>query len=166
MCLVISPWCGWVGADLLLSGFHHLFLSSFSVAPCVALPSLSPSVSVSISPAPIMAWGKGHPLGVPLSFPLHNLGVDGRPRLHPAIAPPRPLAQSLSEGWILLSKPSAVVTSSVSSSPRQSRCSLSYRTCQCLGFLIYKVGIVADIGNVRKHPLKKENIHENNYPTH
>ena len=94
----------------------------------------------------------------------HSCSLCGAHSLAPS--PPWPLAQSLSEGWTLLSKPSAVVTSSVSSSPRQSRCSLSYRTCQCLGFLIYKVGIVADIGNVRKHPLKKENIHENNYPTH
>ena len=43
---------------------------------------------------------------------------------------------------------------------------LSSLTCQCLAFLIYKVGIVADIGNVRKHPLMKENIHENNYSIH
>lgn len=33
-------------------------------------------------------------------------------------------------------------------------------TSQCLGFLIYKMGIVVDMGNSNEHPLKKENIPE------
>lgn len=41
-------WCVRVGADLLLSGFHHPFSSSFSVASCVTLLSLGPLVSVSL----------------------------------------------------------------------------------------------------------------------
>ena len=55
-----------------------------------ALWSLCLSESlISVSPAPSAAWGRGTLLR-PLSFPLHDLGADGRPRLHPVIAQPGP----------------------------------------------------------------------------
>ena len=52
----------------------------------------------------------------------HSCSLCGALTHSLAPSQPRPLPQSLSEGWTLLSKPSAVVTASVSSSPCQSRC--------------------------------------------
>lgn len=124
--------------------YKHAVMNTFLQVSCKSSPMLD-------------SWKDTSPFSLPSAHSPWNCRPTQEPcpsaeiRLLPQPLPVPPWGLDL-----------ALQTSAIaaSSSLCQSGCSLSYMTSQCLGFLIYKMGIVVDMGNSNEHPLKKENIPE------